>query len=260
MSQRLAWATDVHLNFLDDEAVERFCTHVRASSPEALLLSGDISEAPHLRRHLDALDAGVGVPIHYVLGNHDYYKGSIEEVRRRVGSAAGTYLPTSDVVRIGEAALTGCDGWGDARLGDPEGTRLMLNDFIHIEELAGKLGVTLRATLRALGDREAEIATARLEEAVAVAEHVVFATHVPPFRGACWHDGAVSNDEWLPYFSCKAVGEVLERVAKAHPKHLFTVLCGHTHSAGEVQVLDNLVVRTGGAVYGKPELVDVLTL
>ena len=35
---------------------------------------------------------------------------------------------------------------------------------------------------------------------------------------------------------------------------MMTVLCGHTHGKGEVQILPNLIVKTGGADYGKPEL------
>jgi len=31
-----------------------------------------------------------------------------------------------------------------------------------------------------------------------------------------------------------------------------TMLCGHTHGDGEAQVLPNLRVLTGGAIYGKP--------
>ena len=38
----------------------------------------------------------------------------------------------------------------------------------------------------------------------------------------------------------------------AHPDHQMTVLCGHTHSSGEAQILPNLRVLTGGAVYGQP--------
>ncbi len=37
-----------------------------------------------------------------------------------------------------------------------------------------------------------------------------------------------------------------------------TVLCGHTHSSGVVQILENLSVRTGAAEYGEPKLQDVL--
>jgi hypothetical protein len=40
----------------------------------------------------------------------------------------------------------------------------------------------------------------------------------------------------------------------AHPTRQATVLCGHTHGRGEVQMLDNLTVLTGGADYGKPEV------
>jgi hypothetical protein len=32
------------------------------------------------------------------------------------------------------------------------------------------------------------------------------------------------------------------------------VLCGHTHGQGEVTMLPNLRVQTGGAEYGKPKV------
>jgi hypothetical protein len=36
------------------------------------------------------------------------------------------------------------------------------------------------------------------------------------------------------------------------------VLCGHTHSGGEVHVVENLRVVTGPAEYGKPEIQRVI--
>ena len=42
--------------------------------------------------------------------------------------------------------------------------------------------------------------------------------------------------------------------------HKMTVLCGHTHSPGFAQILDNLEVRTGGAQYGEPALQRVWEL
>jgi hypothetical protein len=39
-----------------------------------------------------------------------------------------------------------------------------------------------------------------------------------------------------------------------------TVLCGHTHSAGEARVLPNLRVLTGGAEYDRPEMQRMLTV
>jgi hypothetical protein len=78
-------------------------------------------------------------------------------------------------------------------------------------------------------------------------------THVPPFREACWYEGRISDDNWLPYFTCKAMGDVLTRVMRERPQKRMTVLCGHTHGAGEADILPNLHVRTGGAEYGRPE-------
>ena len=85
-------------------------------------------------------------------------------------------------------------------------------------------------------------------------------THVPPFREACWHRGRISDDDWLPHFACRVVGEVLREAMAAHPECEMTVLCGHTHSAGEAQILPNLRVLTGGAEYGRPEVQRVLTV
>ncbi len=37
-----------------------------------------------------------------------------------------------------------------------------------------------------------------------------------------------------------------------------TVLCGHTHGSGDAQILPNLRVLTGGAVYGRPGVQRVI--
>ena len=83
-------------------------------------------------------------------------------------------------------------------------------------------------------------------------------THVPPFREACWHEGRISDDNWLPHFTCKAVGDALLEAMAAAPDHRMTVLCGHTHGGGEAQVLPNLRVLTGDARYGQPVIQRIL--
>ena len=81
---------------------------------------------------------------------------------------------------------------------------------------------------------------------------------MPPFREASWHAGAISAPDWLPFFSCQVVGEVLKATMQAHPDKELTVLCGHTHGSGRADVLPNLTVITGGAVYGNPKLQEPL--
>ncbi|HEU4407853.1 MAG TPA: metallophosphoesterase [Polyangiaceae bacterium] len=263
---RIVWATDVHVNFLDPEGRRAFGRELVRTRPDAVILSGDISEAPAFADDLGALAEEVRCPLYFVLGNHDFYRGSIGAMRalaRRLPARwpRVRWLPASGVVRLGGGvALVGVDGWGDGRAGDPEGTGVMLNDFAYIDELAGLPRPALLAKVRALGDEEARLAARLLDEALADFRHLLFVTHVPPFVEACWHEGEVSNDEWLPWFTCVSLGRVLRGRLAAERRCEATVLCGHTHGAGFAQILPNLRAYTGGAEYGAPRVAGLVEI
>ena len=61
-----------------------------------------------------------------------------------------------------------------------------------------------------------------------------------------------------PILVARWLGTVLEELMLQHPERMMTVLCGHTHNSGVVEILPNLVVKTGAAAYGKPQLQEVL--
>ena len=262
---KLAWATDIHLNHATNAAQHRFYQAVKDQA-DALLVTGDIAESPTIGRFLTAMTTLAERPCYFVLGNHDYYRGSIADTRFYVAQLVGefknlVYLNLAGVVELTpHTALVGHDGWADARLGDLEGSDVILNDFLLIEELScWKDSYTLdkpalRQVLRALGDEAARHLKAVLPLAAEKYPHVIVATHVPPFREATWHEGSPSSDDFLPFFACKAVGDVLLEAAQSHPGCQILVLCGHTHGGGEVQVLENLRVVTGPADYGKPKI------
>jgi len=255
----LAWATDIHLNFLTPLELDRFGGQVANLGADAFIVTGDIAEAPTLVPLLEALAAASGQPGLFVLGNHDFYGGEVHTVRCRAGAlrpSVGTWLGGGSVVALDDdTVLVGVDGWGDARHGDPMRSPIKLNDFQLISDLRGCSHPALIEKLRSLGDQEGE--TARRVLASAAEEgpsHILFATHVPPFREACVYEGQAADDDWAPYFTCKAVGEALTEFSVAHPEIRVTVLCGHSHASAQVQVLPNLEVRTGAAEYGAPRV------
>ncbi len=173
------------------------------------------------------------------------------------------WLPDAGIVPLtDETCPVGHDGWGDGRLGDCRGSHVMLNDFGPIAEFGGFDGDTAArlAKLHALGDAAAAHFRAVLPDALTRFRHVVVATHVPPLREACWHEGKTPGEDWLPSFSCKAVGDVLAEAMSAAPNRTMTVLCGHTHGGGEGRLLSNLRALTGGAKYGLPEVQDILAI
>lgn len=264
--RRLAWATDVHLNFLSASGLEAFREALAQQEADAVVITGDIAEAPTLEPLLSVLAAELELPIYFVLGNHDYYRSSIRDVRavaRELSRRSPwlAWLPALGVVELHrDVALVGVDGWSDGRCGDFMRSPVMLNDYLLIADLAGTTKGERLDRLHRLGDAEAEALRGPLHEALQKYRRVIVATHVPPFKEACWHEGKISNDDWLPHFTCYAVGEVLREAALDHPNQKIRVLCGHTHGAGTAEILPNLKVVTGAAEYGEPRVQGVIEL
>ena len=168
------------------------------------------------------------------------------------------YLTQLGVIELTpRVGLIGHDGWADARYGDYENSDVILTDYALIAELAGHFQLDRRPTLERLGDEAAAHIRQVLPEALARYERVVLLTHVPPLREACWHAGRLSDDNWAPHFSCKAMGDAILDIMREHPDRKLTVLCGHTHGEGEAHPLGNVEVLTAGAEYGCPALTRV---
>lgn len=261
----IGWVTDPHLDFLSESSVDAFVEGLNRANLDALLLGGDLDIAPHLLETLQKFAQKLSCPFYFVLGNHDYYEGSIRETREAVrtwsrGSEKGTFLPESGAIALpGGVSLIGHGGWGDAFAGDFMGSDVMLNDYRKIAELReafeeGK--ASLKEELGRWGEDAARSLVADLVDALKTTDRVVALMHVPPFKEACWYNGFTANDAWAPGFVSHKVGEALCQAMQEHPEKRLLVLCGHTHSEGVADILPNLRVITGGAVYNAPALQD----
>ncbi|HJZ59569.1 MAG TPA: metallophosphoesterase, partial [Gemmataceae bacterium] len=233
---RLLWTTDLHWDRLDAKDRSEFEQWVRRQNADGLILSGDIGEASCVCDYLSHLHDCLGTPIYFVLGNHDFYHGSFEEVhasiRELTAVRAGLHwLSEREQISLGHGtALVGHEGWSDARYGDYDGSRQWPRDFIWIRDLAGLSAADRRTRLHALGDRAAEHLWRVLPPAAGAHREVICVTHVPPYREACVDEVGRVDEPSLPFYTCKAVGDVLSEVAEQFPDCQLTVLCGHTHN------------------------------
>jgi len=263
---RVLWLTDIHLNFLKPVQLEKFYQLINQAEPDYVLISGDIGEAPRLKYYLQQLESRLPYPIYFVLGNHDYYGASFADVESLIHVMTHSlsrlhWLQLDGVVQLADkVGLIGHDSWADGRYGDYATSPIMLNDYVAIRDFVGLTKVQRLRLLNRLGDDAAHYVHEWLPKALSRYDHLFFLTHVPPFREACIHEGKSYNDEWLPHFASKAVGDALVKVMLDHPTKTLTVLCGHTHGKHEAHILDNLLVMTGGAEYGRPEVQRVFEL
>jgi Icc-related predicted phosphoesterase len=265
---QLAWLTDIHLNFVGREEVNRLCADIRTSGADAVLITGDIATSLNITRYLDHFATTLQMPVYFVLGNHDYYGSSIREVNDAVGklisetplltwlSACPACIPLTYTT-----CLVGHEGLADGRMGDPEGSEVMINDYYRIKELVKPSKRARLEVQHELGDDAAAHLRGQLTRAIdASYRKIIVALHVPPFSEACWYLGKNSTDEYLPHFGCRATGEVLREFALNYPLIDISVYCGHTHSSGYAEILPNLRVFTAGAEYEKPRIERLLTV
>lgn len=252
---KLAWLTDIHLDCVEMEDVTRLAEHVEKLA-DAALITGDISNSAWLDRHLRLFAAGCSKPIYFLLGNHDVWCTSFAhaaEIATRVAEEVPNlhYLPRRGPVEIGSVLLVGVDGFYDARSGDPFDTSAAMNDWYEIDDFAGLSRPAIVDLLQKRGAADAERVHAEL---LALPHHdrILFATHVPPFPEV------VTRTK--PWYTNLALGRVLSMFADERPRCSIDVLAGHVHSSRQIVVRGNLRARTARAVYGKPEISDILEM
>ena len=275
---KVAWCSDLHLNFVPflDTTLEQLATEARHMDAEMLVICGDISGGGKtLADALTTIELVFGIPVCFVLRNHDYYRLTFAEgheiarqavrdgVLWRDDDSILCWLTDGVLERLSDdVVLIGHDGWYDARAGLLR-NQVFLNDFYEIGDFSplaapSRIPQPLILKIQDAADEAAAYFDMMLPKALAQARKVVLATHVPPFPQAAWHRGQQSDPDWLPFFCSVCVGNVLVKHMEANPDKELLVLCGHTHGEGEAQILPNLKVLTAGAFYGYPRLQGVI--
>ena len=267
---RLLWVTDPHLEFLADDPDERalFLEELFNEPGDAVLITGDVSNAANLEMDLEGL-AQLNKPVYFLLGNHDFYGGtiggSIELVQRAVKRFPDhlIYLDEAWVIRLtGQTKLVGVNGFADGLAGRGARTKARINDFFQIENFVSLHTDAARFNLmRALAQSATDKLRRKLIAAAPESDRVIIGTHVPPFIDSSFHEGEVGSPEYLPFFSCPTIGQMLLEIADQFPRVRFEVFAGHTHSPAPLyQPAPNLSVEVDGAQYGSPKISRVLEL
>lgn len=265
----LLWTTDTHFDFLDrlpsrEVGIKYFCEYIlKNENPAAsgLIITGDISNGEFLCNNLKTLAENFPKPIYFILGNHDYYYSSFGEIDKKVGNLSQKinnihWLEKGYVIH-NRLPIIGVGGWYDAYHGNVNGG-VVLNDWFEINNLApvARARDLLIQQCRDRTKKHTENLGKMLEEVVKneQSNSIIICTHVPPFPESSVYQGKQSGPGWLPWFTNETLGRLLVLFAEEYTNKTFIVLCGHSHGSGFFEKRNNLVIFTGRARYGFPDL------
>lgn len=293
---KVAWTTDMHLSFLSDKNARKYLRKWNEEEFDILLISGDIGQGNSLIKYLSFIDELIDNSVYFILGNHDYYYSSFAKVNEEIENWFKNN-PDTQLHLLGKGeihqlslgmGLIGHGGWADGRYGDYFNSEVMLNDYLQIEDFTNLRGESWKnpllgilanfynsicghrkikaapkekiyELLNKLGDESASYFKNVLPKALRKYDNIILLTHVPPFREACTYKGKPTKRDYLPHFSCKAVGDAINEIMREHPKKSLTVLCGHTHGGARVEMGDNknIFVKAGQLTGRAPDIQEI---
>jgi len=262
---KLLWLTDTHLDHTDSSTRQAFYEKLRGENFDAAVVTGDISISRFLSTHLGELaQACRPRKVYFLLGNHDFYGSSFEEVDRIVAACCAKHsnlqhLGQGEIVRLGPtSALVGHRGWADGRAYGGKRTARRFPDQDGIRDLRYLSIYPAFRKMERLGRESGAYFRRVLPHALASYRHVLIATHFPPFAQAVRFDGKPCQSTKLPHYVNASAGAVIQRVGEHFPRTKITVLCGHSHHGNTVKITDNLEVRVGEARKGAPGIQEII--
>jgi predicted phosphodiesterase len=264
---QLLWITDIHLDRADEETRSRFLKKINLLDYDAAVVTGDISTSPYLGGHLrDLAESCYPRPLHVVMGNNDFHGSSIDSVDKLIADVCKKqqnlcHLGYGEIIPLGEgSALVGHRGWADGRAGWGYRTVIESRDHRSIDDLRGLTKADMFGKMERYGRESAEYFCKVLPYALSCYQHVIVATHVPPFAEVARYSGKRCGPTHLPHFTNVSAGRAIIGIARQFSDRQITIICGHTHCAAESNILDNLTVRVGGAQKGHPAIQSILQL
>lgn len=273
------WLSDIHLDHLGAIGFDHGLNILKHKvldllpNPEFIVVSGDNSTALNVCDHMERFaDSFYGIPIYFVLGNHDFYGSSIEEVRRSIVSLTKNvpnlfYLTESDPIALTEnTIIAGHDGWYDGGYSDWFQSRLIMNDYYEIEDFI-KIANSKHAVFDLINKlskqgakKLVDTCTKAFPDPNSHSKSLLFVTHVPPFPELSLAPTRQRSDSnWLPVMASKHMGDALKQVSNHYQGIDFQCLSGHTHTSTTERYGYNLTCSVAHARYGAP-WVSIATL
>lgn len=263
--KRFAWITDPHFDCLTDLEVVNFLLSIKEENIDGVFLTGDISIADHLIKHLQWMSKIINKPTYYVIGNHDLWGSYLQAVNQNLTQLSDPnliYLNYSgDIALNHNTGLIGSNGFYDIAWRQPLTNFVFLWDWFSIKDFRYLPSDTARLNLiQEWAENYTQDIINKLTKAFKKYSTIYLLTHIPPWPEKNYSLGELANKFWSPYNSCKILAEALTNLMNQHLDKNLIILAGHIHKQRIEQITPNIELQVGEAWHGKVKLQDIIVL
>lgn len=240
----IIWATDLHLNYFDDKFITDFGKQIsKLYKADSLIISGDISLGNKLESNLKTLSDAVQMPIYYVLGNHDYWHSSFEEIDNLTKELDNNNIICLDnnIIELDNVIISGFTGWYDCKFGEIN-PNVRMNDWNRISNFKDKDPYIL--------SEKRSNSYLNFKDKIIPSKNQIIVTHFPPFK-----ELIKNKENAIPFYGSEGAGKMLLDIKDNFEKVI--CLSGHTHNRAAYSI-DNIDCYVGEACRGKPNVCGII--
>lgn len=241
---KILWLTDTHVDKISAENYQELLDFIIASKADGMWLTGDIGDPPRNIEFLKALFERYKKPVFFVLGNHDFYKYKIADMRFKMTQLVKSY-PLANYL----SETPGLDSDGHLMVGmdcfantGQDIIQQMTWDSDHILDLDALNESHLTAQLNALAEKDAKRLLKKCQQQIHThIKKVSILTHVPPSDSMKGQFLVKPHQKNRSVFYSLTLSDVLHQLASDFPSVQFNVYSGHIHQTQLYQIAGNMM-------------------
>ncbi len=259
--KNLLWASDLHLDDASDFARKRFYSKLFHENYDAVMVTGDISNAHQLADDLEELASAVSpMPLFFSLGNHDHFNScfaSVDQVVRKLCSIIPNlyHLDNSGIIELSrDTCLVGHKGWYDGQAGAGVHSKVYDKGRHAIGDFDGLSHKDYFKKLADLGHESATHFRGTLPLALKRYARVMIGTHVPPYWDGIMHGEARCSWDHQPYYANVAAGKAIGGILRRFGSRKLEIYAGHAHTRSTTSISKNLTQHIAEGRRGAPSV------
>lgn len=206
-------------------------------------ITGDIGDPSNNWKFLNELLEAVNRSVYFLLGNHDFYQGTISQARQKAAKICqqhsnAFYLHECEGFMMDGHLVLGVDGWANTDKTSLHGTTWDSEQIFDLQNLSIE---QLQQVMNQFAEEDTALLLKKCRQSLSSSIHsVCIFTHIPPVDARLGSGKTRAMQEMRTVFYSEALSKGLHELTKYYPKVNFQVFSGHLHRKISYGISNNL--------------------